>query len=223
MRFAALAALALASLTAAVHAQPVVYAPAYGYGYGPLPPPPMPAPDPVLAHRLSIGLEVGASALAGPHANDQVTFGGGMFTVGVRVTRHLELNGELGGGGGSDDSDVRGASLSLGLVGMRYHVNPASRWCWFLDAGTGIGNIRYDDGTGGGPRLAAYLGGGIEHRTERMSISLELRSVALSQSTTAYDAQPGAIERTIEPTPTTSDPSSSRNGVQVFGGISFFL
>ncbi|HEY4240928.1 MAG TPA: hypothetical protein VGM88_13990 [Kofleriaceae bacterium] len=212
-----LVVLAVVLCTAAVaHAQ-----------YAPLPPPPLPEVDSVLAHRLSIGLELGTVALSSSHGGETLVFGGGLFAAGIRMTRHWELTGELGGGSGGDGQS-HDAQLSLALVGLRYHVNPASPWCWFLDAGTGIGGVDFDDPRvfGGGPRLAGYIGGGIEHRTPRMSISVELRSIALSQGTMAYEEGATPIARGtpspgLDPEPV--DPTGARSGVQIFGSLSFFL
>ncbi|HEY4240927.1 MAG TPA: hypothetical protein VGM88_13985 [Kofleriaceae bacterium] len=190
--------------------------------YQPLPPPDAPVEDLFRAHKIRIGLGWQLTVLGHPNT-DTLVYGGGSLVLGVRVTPHLELTGELGGGGGSDsDNDngsSRGTSIGFGLLGVRYHINPASPACVFVDADLGLTEIgwRGIDDDGRGARITIAAGVGIERRWRQFSLFSEVRWMTIGQGTVVDYAAPGPGDDYPNNAP------AQRTGAQLMVGLSAFL
>jgi hypothetical protein len=201
------------------------YATAPGYaaaapGETPVMAPPTPAvfvnpgdaPINVMADRFAVGLSVGALSLAPKDSPDQKTqFNVGELSLRFRLTPHLELEGEIGGGREQKQDGSQGnLEARTGLLAARIRLAPAQHWNWWLMGGIGSLQTAQHGATDqqfkDSERPLGALGIGLERRFVNFAIHAELRAVGVGQSQQQNPPQPAQPVMTTVPTKGTMPP-----------------
>nr|HEX4313922.1 hypothetical protein [Kofleriaceae bacterium] len=209
---------------------------------GPMPAQPVlvvAAPDvvPVMAHRLSVGLDVGGVGLTPKGATQATSFGLGELAIRYRLGRHLELSVSAGGGQQQLPDGTQGdLQVSEGVLGARWYFRPEHRWNWFVSGGFGglavADKAATDQDRSDATRPLGELGIGVARRWNHLAIDAEFRAIGVGATKASTDdmvapasKSTGTGTGTTMPTSSgdlsNSDPSAS--GAQLTIGAAYYF
>lgn len=185
------------------------------------PPPAMPVParDPVMAHRLSVGVSVGSQTLA-PQDGAETRFVIGELAVRLRATRHLEL--ELAMSGGREDVEEMDDALAIGSItgALRVRLNPADSWNWYVMVGAGGAVVERRESTqlqrDNATRALGMIGLGVEKRFSQFALQGELRAIGMGP-------RADSVQVAAEDAPLPRAPSDATRDAEELAGAMFTL
>ncbi len=179
----------------------------------------------VMADRWAVGLSAGTLGVAPDSSPDaKASFDIGELALRFRMTRHLELEGAVGGGHMAySDGSRSSAKVQTAALSLRYRFAVERSWNWWLMGGFGVAAMVDDSATQDqitqATRALGQLGLGLEHRWDHFALQAELKAIAMDQTKAEKDgtvAYPqGSIGRT-------ASGDTLSGGVFTIGGSYYF-
>jgi hypothetical protein len=142
----------------------------------------------VMANRWAVGLSAGTLGVAPDSSPDaKASFDVGELSLRFRATRHLELEGAVGGGHMAySDGSQSSAKVQTAALSLRYRFAVEHNWNWWLMGGFGIAALVDDSATqdqiSQATRALGQLGLGLEHRWNHFALQAELKAIAMDQT-----------------------------------------